>query len=255
MITKMNIINIFNNLIKKDEKELYSLLAVLTPIVLCKHHFPNNFPDNELVSLISVLFYMILFLVIYKIPINKKLCINKKMVNNVIVPLINTKSQFEEVKFSLVNLKNSFVDESTNSDSFKYFYKYLIQKIDGKINQTARLIKELDEISEKYNNLDPEEVYKQTVEKNHRMMVYLLFITSFVFWVLKILPFSSEFNIFIIYNIMGFIFLFFLFILVLIVAYYISYVKYKFAKSIMLYLIPIGMYFLNFSLKKRKDQT
>lgn len=250
----MDIIENLKKLVGIDENDLYSHLALIAPIVLCYLLFPDNFPDNDVISVLYIVFFVAIFQLIYKIPISKKLGIKQKMIDNITKPFIDTKPRFEETRLDLINLRTHCANISVKFEASHSVFDLIIQSIDKKIKQTDDTIKLMDDISENYNYFDPEEMYKKTVENNQRIMVYVLFITSFVFWVLEILPFSSDFNIFIIYNMVGFVILFFVFIILLITSYYVSYMKYKFLKNIALGLHPLATYFLRNPIQKKEKQ-
>jgi hypothetical protein len=206
----MDIIDYLSKLTTENEKQTYKILALIAPIVLCYILFPDNFPNSNTLSVLYVVFFASMFKILYTIPVNKKVEIYKRMFDNVMEPMNDKKDRFKEIKKDLLNLKDKWSDKSEKAVAFHSVYESMINSIDKRIRQIDELIEKIEHLSQRYYSLDPEEMYNHTVEKNHKAMVYLLFITTFVLWVLKIFPVSPYTSDFYIYNIIGFIVVFFI---------------------------------------------
>lgn len=251
----MTLKDIIESLLKlaiSDDTKLYTLLALLAPIVLCYCLFPKNFPNNTIIATIYVLFFIVVFRIIYKTAISKRVEFKRMARENLRQPLLEVKAQFIELKQVESDIKNHYISISKKSNYNGPMLTMITKLFEITISYIDKRLKKLDEIIEKCHKLDTNEIHSDTVGKNYKSMVYFLFVTYFVFWVLKILPYSDHYSMFLLYNIAGFIALFIILLFLHIIALYLLYFYFKIFLLLFRKAIPFCTSSLDCLLKKRQ---
>jgi hypothetical protein len=242
-------------MLTQKEENMYSYLAIVAPVAIAYYLSSEDFPENNYLLLLFVLFYTLIFHIIYRIYCNHRKIIKKRVVNKMAPSFFEMKKDIILMKSQLETMgEKGFSKKTNNSTIFISVYDAINRQYYYMSKRYETLIKIIEEMQHKIDHIDEKRFTEKFDWTHYKKFDYLLMFTASLILIFKLVPFSSPIP-FEPINSVSLIVLFFIVIIFYTFWTYIKYYYYLMLLKFGIFLLPRAKSFLNTLIIKKASPS